>query len=215
MEDYKPNSNRFKEVDGEVVNKKPVEEKRIEKVIKGTAKTKKKSKMEAFVAEDIANVKQYVISDVLLPTLKKALSDIVSNGVDMLLFGEVQDKRRRSSSSSTRSVVSYDRYYDRDRDGKDRERTRDTSRSRVGYDYDDVVVNSRVEADDVLGILDEAIDTFGSVSVGDLYDAVGMVGNYTDYKYGWTDLRTAKVEPIRDGFLIRTPRAVALKKIDN
>lgn len=214
MEDYKPNSNRFKGQDNEPVGKKlPVEEKKIEKVIKGTAKAKKKSKLESFVADDIANVKNYVISDVLLPTLKKALSEVVSNGLDMLLFGEVQDRRRRGSSS-TRSVVSYDRYYDRDKD-KDRGRQRDTSRSRMGYDYDDVIVNSRVEADDVLGILDDVIDKFGSASVGDLYDAVGMVGNYTDYKYGWTDLSTARVESVRDGFLIRTPRAVALKKIDN
>lgn len=213
MDDYRPNSNRFKEKDSVTessTNKKPVEDKKIEKVIKGTAKPKKKSKLESFVADDISNVKHYVVSEVLLPSLKKAISEVVTNGLDMMLFGEVQDRRRRSSSSSSKSVVSYDRYYDRDRNG----RARDTSRSRDGYEYDDVIVNTRVEADDVLGILDEAIDTFGSVSVGDLYDAVGMVGNYTDYKYGWTDLRSARVEAVRDGYLIRTPRAVALKKIN-
>lgn len=34
--------------------------------------------------------------------------------------------------------------------------------------------------------------------------------NYTDNKYGWTDLSSAQVERVRDGYVIRLPRATSL-----
>ena len=60
--------------------------------------------------------------------------------------------------------------------------------------------------------MDELIDQYGVVSVGDLYDLVGVTGAYTDNNYGWTDLRTASVVRTRDGYMIKLPRALALPK---
>ena len=60
--------------------------------------------------------------------------------------------------------------------------------------------------------MDELIDQYGMVSVGDLYDLVGVTGQYTDNNYGWTDLRTASVVRTRDGYMIKLPRALALPK---
>ena len=107
--DYKSNSHKSKE---NTTDSKPAGQK---KVISGTATRKKKSEMSkiagSVIAEDAANVGNYIMQDVLIPSLKKAISDIVTNGIDMLLYGETGVTKRRESGSSSR--VSYRSYYDK------------------------------------------------------------------------------------------------------
>ena len=78
------------------------------------------------------------------------------------------------------------------------------------YEYDDIILDNRGEAEDVLARMDELIDTYGSVSVGDFYELVGISGNFTDYKYGWSDIHNASVMRVSDGYMIKLPRAVPL-----
>ena len=194
MAEYKGNSHRSKE-QNEVV------EKKVEQIAKG--KTKKKSEVkkfaDTFIAEDITSVKDYIINDVLIPAAKKAITDIISNGIEMLLYGET-----RSKSKDRSTKVSYTKYYDRDRDYDRPSR----SRGRYGYDYDDIILDTRREAEEVLDRMDDLIDNYGMVSVADLYDLVGISGNYTDNKYGWTNLRNADVQRVRDGYLLKLPKAL-------
>lgn len=201
--EYKSNSHKSKDV----------EKRQLQKVVKGKVKTKKKSEVrrfaDVFLSEDIQNVKSYVIGEVLIPAAKKALSDIVTNGIDMMLYGEAGVSKKRNSNSSR---VSYERYYerDRDRDRDRRDRERYSTRSRSGYNFDDIIFDSRGEAENVLCAMEEEIDNYGIVSVGDLYELVGISGNYTDNKYGWTNLRAAVVSRTRDGYVIKLPRALPI-----
>ena len=55
--------------------------------------------------------------------------------------------------------------------------------------------------------MDELIETYGIVSVADLYDLVGKSCNYTDNKYGWTNIRNAEPVRVRDGYLLKMPKA--------
>lgn len=193
--DYQSNS--FKSKRDETTNK--PEEKKIEKIVNGKVKKKKKTRFaDIFTSEDLNNVKSYVIDDVLLPAVKRAINDIVSEGIHMLLYGEKSTK-----SNTPGSRVSYRSYYDR----SDSRISRDTS---PVYNYDEIVLESRSEAEDVLSRMDEIIDQYGIISVADFYDLVGVSSNYTDNKYGWVDIRTAEVIRTRDGYKIKLPRAKAL-----
>ena len=194
--DYKPNSHKYKEEQKNL----PAERKKVEKVVTGKVKTKKKSEAsklkDVFISEDVSNVKSYIFMDVLIPAAKKAISDIVSNGIDMILYGETRSRK----SSSGASYVSY-------RDYSRRADRRDSSWTRVGYDYDDIILETRGEAEDVLERMNELIDTYDVVSVADLYDLVGKSCNYTDNKYGWTNIRNAEPIRVRDGYLLKMPKA--------
>lgn len=105
------------------------------------AKTRKKSEAkklaDTFISEDASNVKNYILGDVLIPAIKKAVCDIVTNGIEMLLYGE--------SGRSQRSTVNYSkvstRRYDRPSERRDY-----TASARRGFDYDEVIVPSRGEA---------------------------------------------------------------------
>ena len=140
--------------------------------------------------------------DVLVPAIKKSISDIVTNGLDMMLYGE--NGRRKSSSNA--SYVSYRSYSDRNDDKK----YSDISRTRTGYSYDDIVLESRGEAEEVLTRMDELIATYGMVSVADLYDLVGKTCHYTDNKYGWTNIRNAEPIRVRDGYMLKLPKALPI-----
>lgn len=201
--DYKSNSNKSKT---EAI--KQAEEKRVEKVVTGKVVTKKKSGFSKFagefISEDAKNIKSYVIGDVLIPAFKKAISDIITDGIDIILYG---GNGRSRSGRSNADRVSYRSYYD-DRRPSDRLTT--SRYSSNSYSYDDIILDSRGEAEEVLARMDELMDTYGLVRVADLKDLVGITGSYTDNKYGWTNIRNAEIVHVRDGWMIKMPRAVAI-----
>jgi hypothetical protein len=196
--EYKSNSNKSKQ---EQTN-----QHKVEKIVTGTVITKKKTGLrkftEEFISDDAKNIKSYVIKDVIIPALKKVISDIVRDGIDMILYGGVGDSGRRSNVDR----ISYRNYYD----NRSSVRRDDRTYSSV-YDYDDIILATMGEARDVLSRMDELIDTYGMVSVADLYDLVGISGNYTDNKYGWTNLKTARITRVRDGYRIEMPRAMVIE----
>ena len=201
MENYKPNSHKSKEENKAL----PDEREKLEKVIKGTAKTKKnemRKLRDVFISEDVKSVKSYILMDVLVPAIKDAIEDIVTNGIRMVLRGETSARK-----SSSASKISYNRIYDNKRDN-DRF-ARDSSPS-IRYSYDDIVLESRGEAEDVITRMEEIIEEYGFVRVADLYDLVGITGDYTDNKYGWTNIRSAEPVRVRDGYMLRLPRAIPL-----
>lgn len=212
MEDYPSNSYNSKQYQKE---KSEPSKPKLEKVVSGKVLTKKKGEYrnlaDIFISEDISNVKSYVLMDVLVPAIKKAISDIVTNGIDMILYGEAG----RSKRSSPASKISYSNYYSRRSDDFPRENAHIKS-NRTGLDYDDIIFDNRGDAEIVLSTMKEAIDRYGMVSVGDLYDLAEVSNdNYAIHNYGWTDLHTADVVRVRDGreygYCLKLPRALPLK----
>ena len=192
MEDYKPNSHRSK-----AEAKATPAKKKVEKVVSGRVKKKKKNALaDVFISEDAANVKSYVFMDVLVPAIKKAVTDIVTDGVHMIMYG---DTGRKGSSGSRTTYVSY-------RDYSSRDRRDDSRRSRGMYHYDEIIFESRGDADYVLDQMFEILESYDIVSVADLYDLAGESCEHTANRYGWTNLRNAEVVRVRDGYVNKLPK---------
>lgn len=199
--EYTPNSHRFKE---EQQNNAPTERK-IEKVVRGSTKLRKKSEIrkvaDVFISEDAQNVKSYIVMDVLIPAVKKLISDIVVNGIDMIMYGSTGHSNRKSNTDK----VSYRNYYD-DRRGSNR-----GSETRSRYEFDEIEFESRGEAEAVLQEMDNVMERYGMVRVADMYDMAGRQAPYTSNNFGWTSLRNAEVRRLRNGgYVINLPRAMAL-----
>ena len=172
---------------------------KVDKIVKGKVKTKKKNSILAsFINDDLQDIKKYIVEDVLIPTIKKTITDVVKNSIDMFFYGEVSRSNRSNSSR-----ISYSSYYDRD--GEPRSRSR-----RNSLLIDDIVLESRAEAEEVLDRLDEMIEEFGMASVLNLYDLIGVTAPFTADKYGWTDIRNATAVRVRDGYLLKLPRVMPL-----
>lgn len=197
MENYPSNSHKARE---------EVAEKKVEKVVSGKTSTKKKSGMrklsDTFLSEDVSNVKSYIFSEVLLPAAKKLVSDIVTNGINMLLYGEIKNKKGNSSK------VSYSRYYD---DRRDRSRDYRSPVVRNNFDYDEIIFETRGDAEAVLDAMYDILNQYKVVSVAELYDLASITThNYTCNNYGWIDLRGSSVVRVRDGYILKLPRALAI-----
>lgn len=206
MAEYQTNSHRSKELESTA----KTNGKKVEKVVTGSAKTKKnelRKFTDVFISDDARNVKSYVIMDVLVPAIKKAISDIVTDGIDMVLYG---GDSRRSSRRSGSSRVSYRDYYDDPRSSRDSRSRSDYSRP-GRFDYEDIIFNSRGDAERVREQMMDLIDTYTFVTVADMYDMADLTAPHTANKYGWINIRNSEVVRVKgDGYVIKLPRAMPI-----
>lgn len=198
LDEFPSNSHKSKEKKEEIVHSK--------KIIKGTVKKRKpslgKKMKDEFISTDSHSVMSYLLEDVFIPAAKETIANIVSGGIDMILFGGSSTDRRGTRPNKSR--VSYESYYDR------KERYSSPRSRRASASVEDIVFDSRTEAEDVLSALIEDIDDYGITTVGNLYDLVGEKTCPSDFKWGWETLRSARVDRVRDGYIITLPRPVAV-----
>lgn len=200
---YTPNSHKFKEQQKQ--NELVPETKRVPKVVKKPVKTKKnelRKFADIFISEDVASVKNYIFMDVLVPAIKKAIYDIVTNGIDMFLYGGT-GKGKSNGPSGTK--VSYRNFYDQKNNSG--YRGSESTKPRSGFEYEDIVFDNRGDAEAVKQQLKAALSKYGIVTVADLYDMVDQPPPYTSNKYGWSDLSSAEVIRVRGDYMIKLPKA--------
>lgn len=195
---YEANSHRSRQE----ANREPAERKRVEKVVQGSV-TKKKKTVGSKIAEDFVGVKEYLKKDVLIPSAKKLIVDLVKDGIEMLAYGSTGRRGERSVVDR----VSYDKRYIR---GDDRYAA--PAQPRARFDYDNIEFRSRDDAEKVLRALDEMIETYGHARLSDLYDSIGESCDYTYNSYGWTNLSTAKPLRTSTGYVLDLPRVVPLHR---
>lgn len=154
---------------------------------------------EALLPSDVRDIKTYLIFDVLIPQVKDAFMDLLN----VAFYGE---SRRRAPSSRAKyytnertSYSNYYRYGDRDRDRRE-------ERSRRSNDIPEIICDTRLDAQDVIEEMNNLIDEYENVSVGDLNQIVGITGTPQDEKFGWYDISSAKVRRCADGYLVDLPR---------
>lgn len=188
------------------------EEKKVQQVTQSQVVRRKKPLgkrfTETFVGGDTSSVWDYVVFDVLVPAAKDMFADAVSQGVERMIFGEARSTSRRTGRRPGDPHISYNRYSSSRRPGPpdDRSRHNLSRRARASHDFDEIILATRVEADEVLDRLFDLVSKYESATVADLYDLVGITGSYTDDKWGWFDLRGAGVTRVRNGYLLDLPK---------
>lgn len=124
--------------------------------------------------------------------IRKALTDIVADKIETVLYGE------ECHSPMNNSRVSYSYYHK-------------NIRNKSGFVLEDILFGTESDALSVLSSMEEIIVNYGCVSIADYYDLAGLPSNvYTNTKYGWLDLKDAKVIDSMDGYKISLPKALIL-----
>lgn len=207
MQDYKPNSHRFKEE-----QKAAEEKKKVEKVVTSSVRVKKKgtaNKLASlFISDKVGDIKSFVVDEVIIPTIKDTIWSIFTNSLDMTLYGGRSHGTSRSRSGSPN--VSYRAYYDQ---GRTTRHSNEVPRSSSRFDYDDLIFTTRGDAEAVLEQMCNIIDEYDIVTVSAMYDAADVTAPYTSENFGWNNLRTAKVVRIRDGYIIELPKARPINQL--
>ena len=166
-----------------------------------------------YILEDtIASAKEHTLKEILLPGIRNLIFDTFNEMVATMLFGD--DAPRPASSYRTGNgarrggQTSYHKYYD---DRQRRGSGRDRSYRDMPYDPDDIILDTRAQANAALDELDFIIHKYGQASIATFYDIVGVTGEWQDNRYGWTSIRGASIKPVRDGFMILLPPTVVLE----
>ena len=182
-----------KEATTEITNAKNVKQ-----VAQGRSKKRSLGRRFAdiFLDDDIESVKEYIVFDVVIPTIKDGVLDMLS----MLFYGRPRGRGGKSGAT----YISYNSMSSKSH------REKSSGRRRVS-NYQDIILESRSEAEDVLDVMREILDKYKEVSVADLYDACGITGvGYTDNQFGWDDLHGVNIRRCHEGYLLDLPRPIPL-----
>lgn len=200
-------------------SKKIVKEKIVTKTFKDSMVIRKKSPMkrftESFLGEGVTNISGYIVNDILIPATKNIMSDSMGyffdsllDGFESLLFGEPRSRHlRREINRGGQPLIRYDRISYKEPDRRESMHRRNRTR----HDFDDICIfKTRNAAIEVRDLLLERIETYGFATVANLYDLLDMTSNYTDEKYGWDNLSTSKIRPVREGYLLVLPKPILI-----
>lgn len=192
----------------EAAQKEPKE--RPEKIVEGKVTTRKqpwyKKIAGSMIADDANSVKDYVITDVIIPGAKNLIVDIAIQSIERTFLGHARNSRRGGVGSVLGSSLRT-QYHN-----VPAERSRPITRlGEARFEFDEIILDSRTEAVSVVENLIALLEEYGRVSVADLYDLLGVSGPFTAQRWGWTDLSMADIRQIRGGFLLDLPRAEPLR----
>jgi len=191
------------------------DEKKVEKVVVGEVIRRKpplgKRFAAAFFGGTAKSVVEYVLLDVLIPAGRDLIVEIGTSTVERAVYGD--DRRapgrnrfsRRTETST--GYVPYNRFGSGTRgpDPRDREISR---RARATHDFDEIILASRPEAEEVIEKLNLVIDKYRVASLADLYHMVGVSDTPQDNKWGWTEALHSRdiIVRTRGGYLLDLPK---------
>lgn len=210
MMDYPGNSNSNKGLP-------PSRPEKVEKIVTGEVVRRKaplsRRMRDIFIGGDPGSVWGYLAYDILIPAIKDTMSDVVSMGIERMLFGDSRSpsSRHRTSTPSGYGYTNYGKFSKPSYQAREEPRQM-SRRARSAHNFDEIVLETRLEAETVIERLDDLCDRYGQASVNDLYELVGVTGDFTDEKYGWTDMRSANVSRVHGGFLLNLPRPEVLDR---
>lgn len=190
-----------------------------EKIVDAKVTKRKKGLMERLVSglagpEGVRSIGQYVTQDIVVPAFKNIIADSVTSAINMMMFGESGSNRggyRPPSGYSTPKLprTNYSNRYAPTQHPQ--AKVARPTQSRMSA-VDDYTIEDRRDAMDVLSKMQQDAEMYGTVSVADYYDLIGVQTTWTHNTYGWylEHLINVKVRPVRGGYILSLPPVVHL-----
>lgn len=217
--EFPPNSHVKKEARPERHPEKASEKTEVARVTRSKAILRKKPLykkfLDAFRPEDNKGFAEYMLLDMLVPGIKDAVADAGTAAIENALGSGGGRNRRRHMGGGGSGYTSYNRMGSarpRSRRDRDRDDDRRSSRhdDRGASNHQEIIIDTRVEAEETLDGLFELISKYDVATMRDLLSMVGEPHSFTDEDWGWTDLRGARVHKVRGGYLLDLPRPESL-----
>lgn len=201
MDNFKSNSNNLQ-----------VERRKNEPVVSGdqvkkVAKNAAGTFLNDIFATDAKTALNNSVKKTLLPDLKKLLSNVAKNFVDNAIYGNGQSPQANSSWPG----VSYSNGWSYAKTNYSQPAQQSMPQRMNIYNINNLIFNDREVCETIIIKMNESVHRYGTVSVGDFYEFAGQQCSYTDYDYGWRDLKDVSVISVRDGYSIQFPKVVPLK----
>lgn len=156
-------------------------------------------------------VKDYVIQDIIIPSFKDVLYEIINGAAEMYLFSGT--KRPSKVGKIGGGPTPYSTIFgNKNTKNKHRERDNDENK-KERMSYSDVTYESKEKATKVYFKLVDALEEYDQITVADLYEYSGLDSEWTDWNWGWTSLNGVGVSRLRGGrYMIDLPKPRPLNK---
>lgn len=160
-----------------------------------------------FIKGDGKKIRDYITKGVLIPAIKTTLWNICTKWLSMRLFDNSNPAPMQNdpyfqqpNQAQQPNRIAYWDYYNRMNSPMQYPPTR------TSYDYGEPLIPSEEKAMAVQRRLIDVCRTSqkACASIGDLYQACGIVPQFPDWSWGWSlnEVMYATVRPTRDGFYI-------------
>jgi hypothetical protein len=191
---------------------------KIERVTSAEAVRRKKGLgqqfKETFVGGNARMAIEYMTIEVVVPAIQNTLIDAVQGGFERLIRGESGTRPRRSGVyRGNYDNVGHVNYQGMSmtRDPRPSTSRMLSRQSRARQEFDEIVIPNRSEAEEVIDRMFDILSRHGTVTVSELYEMTGIQSAHTDHKWGWTQLRGARVARLGDGrYVLDLPEPEAL-----
>lgn len=186
----------------------------IKAVIDEPVKLKKKGLGQKFkqmiVGDSAQDVGSYLLFDVMVPAAKNLFYDLVTQGAGRMMWGGAapgQSPRYGGRPGYNDYAGTSNRFIrpSSTSNGQPMSLKQSNQAASANMQFQEILYPTRGSAERVLDSMLEALDAYNVVSVADLYTFAGVSGDYTYEKYGWTDLRDARIRQSADGWFIQFP----------
>ena len=195
------------------------QEKRIEPVVTGEVQIKKKGFLKRFrgsmISEDAHGIGEYIIKEIVLPTVKDLIYNSACGALDIALFGKTSRRsgRRNIPYNSLNDGVRY-RYNGSSNLLKRNERPNQASAPEDWFDVRNMGFKELRDAKKSLGKLMIILEEYPTASVADFYSTLNKTAPYTAENYGWSDLSEVDIYPCEGWFYIDFPEPKPIKNIN-
>jgi hypothetical protein len=181
-------------------------------VISGTAVERKeplrKKFLTAYAGDSAQSVGQYLLLEVVVPGTKNIIADLVTQGINRILYGSASRPGGNIGSVVGSRVTSgYGKFFN---GGGQSQQVPLSQQARATHSFNEIIFQTRSDAEMVIDSLRDLIENYGNAKVVDLYTAANISSEFTDQKYGWTNLTRASVIQIREGYLLDLPKPEVL-----
>lgn len=208
-DEFPPNSHTQKEERRPRPSERAVERKEVKQVTRSKATVRKKPLrrkfLEAFRPEDGRGFMEVAVMEVLVPGIKDAVANSATDAIENALGVQAPRGRRGRGGYTSYSGMGGSRPRGR-RERMDDRREPQRRESRVADDTREIVLNTRVEADEVIDNLFELISKYEVATMRDLLSLIGEPYNPVHEDWGWYDLRGARIHRVGGGYLLDLPR---------
>ena len=152
------------------------------------------------------------VGTMLLEAAKDAVVDGFTMGLERMMFGESSGRRGRPRGTGGVFAQNVQALRTNYQQATSIRQPAISARGRANFQFDEILLTSRVEGDEIIASMIERIEQYGAATVRDLYDAIGEESKWTEEKYGWTDLSYARVHRARGGgYLLDLPKPEPLE----
>lgn len=189
------------------------EPKKVERVVQGEVvrrKTPRGRRMmqNLLIGGDAQSVWGYVSTDILAPAFRDLIEDAFVGFITRMVRGDDYRPTRGRSRGGLSSRTDYQAPF-RGSHRREDPRRELSRRARSTHDLDEIILENRVDAEEVLDRMAAWLDRYEVVSLAEYYELCGLSGAYTDRRYGWRDIRDIQDASIHrargGGFVIRLP----------